>query len=552
MNALCLKLNLLSACVVFSEPILASLKVDLATVQMPRSSVKAKWNLTEEQHPSTRPQHAKEFDRYLRGMLSPEEQKNLKESCLNYRSKNIFCSSLRNSEKLDKWLLARKEIDRPLPQKVPEAIVPEYEGGRVKNWQYFRRARVQDILIGIASFPLEELRKLGKIALEEPLCPNAVSAAVAATLEEFLPDNVDSVEIADLYAHAAHCYARRSEDREHFLTRAGLLLILKEDFKQALGHLRRVEPVDAFGGRATYWKYRCLQNLGRMAEANSTLTVLLKRHLFSFHALVAAAEQKRDFIDKLLTDGKANTVKRSNNKAINDLLIQIETLRDFDYKESTSLLSAWTIFKFPHAEARLKLYIAQLGDPNLKVTTVPQVLILKPKLISKNSLELAYPLAFMPQVRKQQKQLDPFLLLALARKESLMDPHAISHSNAQGLLQLTPKTAQELGGASTDLLDPQVNINLGARWLNRLLYQLNGKLSLALAAYNAGEEAVIRWTKRFPYKDPVLFIDLIPYRETRDYIGYVLANYYWYRRIHGVESRLNSLQKVVNPEIAIK
>lgn len=62
---------------------------------------------------------------------------------------------------------------------------------------------------------------------------------------------------------------------------------------------------------------------------------------------------------------------------------------------------------------------------------------------------------------------------------------------------------------------------------------MKGQLPLMIASYNAGEATVATWTQRYPTTDLLLFIDLIPYRETRDYVGFVLSNYFWYRRLYG-------------------
>lgn len=81
------------------------------------------------------------------------------------------------------------------------------------------------------------------------------------------------------------------------------------------------------------------------------------------------------------------------------------------------------------------------------------------------------------------------LLVAVAHAESGMDPHAVSHKGAQGLLQLMPATAREL---AADPADPQENVRAGARYLRRMLDRFGGDLDLALAAYNAGPSAVAR------------------------------------------------------------
>lgn len=100
----------------------------------------------------------------------------------------------------------------------------------------------------------------------------------------------------------------------------------------------------------------------------------------------------------------------------------------------------------------------------------------------------------------------PFALVkAVALVESHLNPLAVSHKGAQGIMQLMPQTAQSL--QVNDPFDPIQNIDGGARLLRRLLDQYDGELTLALAAYNAGEGAVTKYGNVIP-----------PYRETQDYV----------------------------------
>lgn len=116
------------------------------------------------------------------------------------------------------------------------------------------------------------------------------------------------------------------------------------------------------------------------------------------------------------------------------------------------------------------------------------------------------------QTVAQQHRLRPELLHAVVRAESAYDPQALSRKGAQGLMQLMPETARRYG--AHDSWDPQANLNAGARYLRELLTMFNYNLKLALAAYNAGENAVKRYGNRIP-----------PYPETRDYVRKVLAYY---------------------------
>jgi soluble lytic murein transglycosylase len=103
------------------------------------------------------------------------------------------------------------------------------------------------------------------------------------------------------------------------------------------------------------------------------------------------------------------------------------------------------------------------------------------------------------------------LLRAVVETESNYDPNAVSKKGAVGLMQLMPETAQGMG--VTDPFHPEANLKGGARHLRRLIDKYEGKLTLALSAYNAGEKAVERY-KGIP-----------PFPETQDYVRKVLRAY---------------------------
>ncbi len=107
---------------------------------------------------------------------------------------------------------------------------------------------------------------------------------------------------------------------------------------------------------------------------------------------------------------------------------------------------------------------------------------------------------------------DSSLIKAVIRAESDFDKHAVSSKGAQGLMQLMPETAKELDVG--DSFDPKENIHAGVRYLKKQLNNFKNDVSLALAAYNAGENAVRRYGHRIP-----------PYKETRTFVDRVLR--YW-------------------------
>jgi len=152
-----------------------------------------------------------------------------------------------------------------------------------------------------------------------------------------------------------------------------------------------------------------------------------------------------------------------------------------------------------------------------------------------------YPLAYwsLVQQKAQERELDPHLILALIRQESLFDARARSPATALGLMQLIPPTAarvaKQLGlpaPTPEKLFDPELNVNLGTQYLKDLLRRYSNNWFKAIAAYNAGEAAVDRWEREIATDDIEEFVERIPYSETRGYVKLVLRNHRIYKRLY--------------------
>lgn len=151
-----------------------------------------------------------------------------------------------------------------------------------------------------------------------------------------------------------------------------------------------------------------------------------------------------------------------------------------------------------------------------------------------------YPLAFwqIVQTSAAEFRVDPLLLLAVMRQESLFDPGARSPVGARGLMQLMPATAEQLAlslgmpAVDRELENPAVNVRLGARYLRQLLDRYQDDLLKALAAYNGGERATDRWAALAYGREPDEFVERVSYRETREYVKQVVSHYAWYVRIY--------------------
>ncbi|MBA3584079.1 MAG: lytic transglycosylase domain-containing protein, partial [Gemmatimonadetes bacterium] len=154
----------------------------------------------------------------------------------------------------------------------------------------------------------------------------------------------------------------------------------------------------------------------------------------------------------------------------------------------------------------------------------------------------AYPAGFADAIDAEARAhgLDAGLVLALIRQESLFRADAVSPVGARGLMQVMPATGAEIAGATgwsdydpAVLFDPAVGLHFGAHYLAGQLDRFDGFWPAVLAAYNGGPHNVAVWWS-FPERtlDAELWIDRIPYKETREYVKKVLTQYAAYRRLY--------------------
>ncbi|MDA9933663.1 lytic transglycosylase domain-containing protein [Candidatus Pelagibacter sp.] len=157
--------------------------------------------------------------------------------------------------------------------------------------------------------------------------------------------------------------------------------------------------------------------------------------------------------------------------------------------------------------------------------------------------EFNYPLISTPKTINGRKIPESALILSIIRQESEFDLRANSHAGAKGLMQLMPYTAKLVSkqaklpySKSRLTTDPEYNINLGSHYIAGLILQYDGAYPFAVAAYNAGPNRVKYWKKinKNPQKKQIDYVDwveLIKFRETRNYVQRVLENYNVYRYI---------------------
>jgi soluble lytic murein transglycosylase len=161
------------------------------------------------------------------------------------------------------------------------------------------------------------------------------------------------------------------------------------------------------------------------------------------------------------------------------------------------------------------------------------------------SIPLAYWRILFPEpwwetikAESAKNNLDPYFVASLIRQESEFNPSVISHANAYGLMQLLPSVGKAMAheeGISHfetfQLLDPEMNIRLGTRYLRKMLEKFGGVQEYALAAYNAGDYRVVDWQSAGPYSGIDEFVESIPFTETREYVEAIRRNMETYKAI---------------------
>ena len=320
--------------------------------------------------------------------------------------------------------------------------------------------------------------------------------------------------------------------------RAAWVRYLAGDFAAAAAAFAAAdgEPTDDQGLAAAYWRARALEQLGDPA-APALLAALAEEHPATYYGRLARARLGRVSDASPPADLRAPPPQFPSDLAgpyadgarvLVDLGLHAFAREELDALRARGgadvrLVVAYAAARAPDAAARLAVALGPHG-----------------------ALErYAYPLAYWETVRREAAQagVDPLLVLALMRQESFFDPAAASPADAQGLMQLLPRTAREVAAAAgrappslAALHEPATAIALGTLHLRGLLDRYAGSWPKALAAYNAGVDAVARWEQRYGERPDDEFVELISFRETRDYVKRVLRNYETYRRLYAPPS----------------
>jgi soluble lytic murein transglycosylase len=164
-----------------------------------------------------------------------------------------------------------------------------------------------------------------------------------------------------------------------------------------------------------------------------------------------------------------------------------------------------------------------------------------------DDLALRFPVKYLDAVQHNasRQAIDAALILGIIRQESMLDENARSAVGALGLMQIMPNTGKQMAHQlketwqlESSLFHPSTNIKYGSYYYKQLLLRFGGHFALAMAAYNAGPNRVIKWLPTDRAMPADIWIEIIPYKETRKYVASVLS----YTTIYQQRMQLNPLK----------
>lgn len=318
--------------------------------------------------------------------------------------------------------------------------------------------------------------------------------------------------------------SRRADDARWF---AAWALVRMGATARADAALRALDSGDS-APRVRYWRARIAED---RSESTSLLRSVVAVDPFGYYGILACARlhaRGAECTPTPLGDGRLPPDLDSLNDAPR-LRLAAQLAAAGLREEAIAELTAAAATNGSRKSAPLTAELASfLGDPGLPFRVARDLLGL-----SRRTLVWSFPDAWPHLVHPAARstQLDPTLLRAVMRRESGFRSRVRSPAGAVGLLQIIPATAGRLAALlalpeplGDQLEDPRVNIALGAGYLALLLERFGEPLA-AVAAYNAGPDAVLRWSRDRPGLPLDEWVESIPYRETRQYVRAVVENW---------------------------
>lgn len=351
----------------------------------------------------------------------------------------------------------------------------------------------------------------------------------------------------------------------------GFYEYLRDRKAEALQHwdsLANETKSDSMKARLLFWRKAANQDLGRAEEGERLRGELARKFPLSYYNIVAgnlanSPDQNKvgDFFGA--KESLEKRLRKSANLDLTSISQHLELLTDFQRAEAAiesgasdlAELILADLQKALHREFEIQInpepfiYFSRLlyanGQFNQSIVVTSKLLQVVPEFWAKwpEQLLVFFPLPYHEMLVKNsaESKIEVAMLAAVIRQESAFNSKAQSPANAMGLMQLIRPTAIRLADGSgvsqedakSKLQDPEINIRLGSRYLRELAYRYAGSQAMVAAAYNAGEFAADAWKLRRNLGSTLVWIELVPFGETQDYVKNVWRNLQVYRFLDG-------------------
>lgn len=438
--------------------------------------------------------------------------------------------------------LPRYRFLNPTPKARPVAKKDFATWMRNKDFASLNALDLNQLVKGLGNISEKVITANSELLVADTQCyKSSLYTAFGTSMENSFPEKSAITTTMALYKKATECDAEESAHRAAY--RLGLMYVWQDQCPAAISLFEKVQKhpaVSFLHSRSRYWQLYCKDSSSSQEEIASQRLQKLQDFPLSFHTLLYFGDRSDEIYEKVAAMPEPNISFRTSMAPEWNSPVRVAEafLKTKDLRSAKEILERIDLNQVENLEPEFRLYLsvlfhrAQMALPKFRL--LAKLFSQSPQYSSLTALKIYYPLWYYDIVKNEgPRELDPFLIISLVRQESAFNPNAQSNRGAMGLMQLLPSTARRIASVKRqELSNPEKNIKAGVRFFNHLLKRYDNKPYLALSAYNAGPLVVDRWLTRYPTKNDTLFMDLIPYRETREYAAIILRNYFWYTKLY--------------------
>lgn len=302
--------------------------------------------------------------------------------------------------------------------------------------------------------------------------------------------------------------------------------------------------------RIAYWYARALLKSRKNTQAKEVLYDVIENYPLSYYAFLSAKQLKKSKAKKMIVKKPIAEYNKNNLDRIifkDKTLLKIAQINDWELIDALKIddeyIKSWIAYKKENTALAINIAKNELLEENKKINPTSDKENENIKF-SNQLLKLIYPIFYEKEINQYAHNLkhSPYLFLSLVREESHFNKSAKSAVGATGLAQLMPETANFIEKTQVpreNLLNPEENIRIGMNYFDYLIKLFNGNEYLAILAYNAGPGNVKKWLNdsKIESSEIEIFVENIPFLETKNYIKKILSSYWIYLNIYSAKNK---------------